>query len=466
VVPSDRRHETLRVSVEVAEQVLVDVLNAPTLQLKEQVLKSLKVCDSAPSVPQEKVLGVQDCEAAGCVPAPPQLELSTVVPSDRRQETVCVSEPEFTLTSQLAVRVCVKLVPQPVLGANEVKSHVPLPPVQALKPLCAQVKVQPPKSATVCVVAGFVVVQKESATVTPSSRWQLTLRVCTRLEVHAVPAAGVNAPLIQVYTWPMPETVKLVADPAAVETAIVAVSVPLIEGSKLRAPLVQDCPAMRDALVHVPLEIAKSGLLLANGVAPKETGPPTAVSVTVPQVTEVLSATLPQLGMAPIEIVPLPTLCAVKLVEVPSPAVAETERLAFRLPAAAGVKITMPEVQVLPALKVTLAQVPCGIANSPELANGEAPKLTGPPTAVTISPPHVTGAPILLAAQVSVGAEAAPQPPESATVCVETGVVPVQLLLATVVVVVPSNCWHVTVRVCVRAKVQLEPAAGVNAVVL
>jgi hypothetical protein len=120
VIPSERRHETLRVSVAVAEQLLFSAPKLPALQLKEHVLKSLKVSLNAASVPHEKLVGVQAFEAAGCVPALLQLVLATVVPSERRQETVCVSAPELTFTSQLAVRVCVKLAPQPVLGAQEV----------------------------------------------------------------------------------------------------------------------------------------------------------------------------------------------------------------------------------------------------------------------------------------------------------------------------------------------------------
>lgn len=119
-VPSERRQVTLRVSVAVAEQLLLSAPKFPTLQLKEHVLKSVKVSLKGACAPHEKVVGVQACEAAGCGPALLQLESATVVPSERRQETVCVSAPELTFTSQVAVRVCVRPVPQPVLGAQEV----------------------------------------------------------------------------------------------------------------------------------------------------------------------------------------------------------------------------------------------------------------------------------------------------------------------------------------------------------
>jgi hypothetical protein len=77
----------------------------------------LKVCESAPSVPQEKLSGVQAAEARGADPV--QFELSTVVPSERVQETARVSVPEFAVTTHEPVRVWVKPVPQPVVGAQE-----------------------------------------------------------------------------------------------------------------------------------------------------------------------------------------------------------------------------------------------------------------------------------------------------------------------------------------------------------
>jgi hypothetical protein len=84
-----------------------------------QVLTSLKVCAIAPSVPQLKVVGVHDWLLAGFVPKLAQLTSLTVVPSERKQETVCASAPEFAFTTQEPVRVCGRFVPQPVLGVQE-----------------------------------------------------------------------------------------------------------------------------------------------------------------------------------------------------------------------------------------------------------------------------------------------------------------------------------------------------------
>ena len=53
VVPSDWVQVTLRVCVSVAEQVLVSEPQVPAVQEYVQVVVSLKVCESAPSVPQE-----------------------------------------------------------------------------------------------------------------------------------------------------------------------------------------------------------------------------------------------------------------------------------------------------------------------------------------------------------------------------------------------------------------------------
>ena len=53
---------------------------------------SLKVCESEPSVPQEKpLLAVQDSLVAGIVPV--QAELSRVIPSERTHVTDCVAVP-------------------------------------------------------------------------------------------------------------------------------------------------------------------------------------------------------------------------------------------------------------------------------------------------------------------------------------------------------------------------------------
>jgi hypothetical protein len=77
----------------------------------------LKLCESAPSVPQEKLAGVQAEEATGAVPV--QFELSTVLPSERVQETARVSVPELAVTTHEPVRVWIRPVPQPVVGAQE-----------------------------------------------------------------------------------------------------------------------------------------------------------------------------------------------------------------------------------------------------------------------------------------------------------------------------------------------------------
>jgi hypothetical protein len=160
--------------------------------------------------------------------------------------------------------------------------------------------------------------------------------------------------------WPKPEALKLVGDPTIVAMEMVAESVPAIEGLKVSAPVVQLCPAASDAFAHVPLEIPKSALLLLRGAAGKLTGPWKAVKVMLPQVTVVPSATLPQLGMEPTDIVPFPDPCARKLLELPSPVTAERLMLVERLPATSAVKVMTPEVQVAPALKVASAQVPAG----------------------------------------------------------------------------------------------------------
>jgi hypothetical protein len=312
--------------------------------------------------------------------------------------------------------------------------------VQEPKPLCVQLKVQPPKSLTVWLTAGLVAVQNVSATIVPTSFWQVTSRVCAKVAVQAEPAAGVKAPLTHAYTWPMPERLKLLGLPESVVMLTVAASAPTIEGLKVTAPLVQVWPALKVVFAQVPDPRAKSALLLENGVAPKMTVFPTAVKVTVPQVTARPSAVFAQLGGEPTEIVPAPAPLARKFPLVPNPALGDIVTPALRLPKAVGVKEATPEVQVLPAPIVALAHVPLGIVKSEPFVNTVAPKLTGPPEAVTVTEPHVEVAPILVVGQLSVAALTVPQLLESATDWLEAGVAPVQLVLATVAKLVPLYC--------------------------
>lgn len=109
----------MRVCVASFEQVLLEALQALGTQVKVQVLKSVKDSESGASVPQENpAVGVQACELAGCVPV--QFEASTVVPSLRWQEKVCDCVPVPLSATQVPERVCVKFVPQPVVGAQAV----------------------------------------------------------------------------------------------------------------------------------------------------------------------------------------------------------------------------------------------------------------------------------------------------------------------------------------------------------
>lgn len=104
--------------------------------------------------------------------------------------------------------------------------------------------------------------------------------------------------------------------------------------------------------------------------------------------------------------------------------------------------MTAPEVQLAPDASVVLAQVPLPTVNcDATLENGVAPKLTGPPVAVTVKVPQLIGVPILEVPQLIVEMLATvPQPPLSATLWLDAGAVPVQELLDTVVYVVPLNC--------------------------
>jgi hypothetical protein len=120
VVPSARTQVLVRVSVAVAEQVELGALQALDSQEKEQVEKSLKDCVVALSVPQLKPEdGVQASEVTGAVPAPEHRLASTVWPSDCKQLMVRVALEEFVSAVQVPVRVCVKLAPHPVVGAQE-----------------------------------------------------------------------------------------------------------------------------------------------------------------------------------------------------------------------------------------------------------------------------------------------------------------------------------------------------------
>jgi hypothetical protein len=120
VVPSERTQLLVRVSVAVAEQVELGAPQALDSQEKEQVLKSLKDCASAPSVPHENPeVGVHEALVAGSVPAPEHKLASTVWPSDCKQAMVRVWVEDRESAVQVPVRVCVKLAPQPVVGAQE-----------------------------------------------------------------------------------------------------------------------------------------------------------------------------------------------------------------------------------------------------------------------------------------------------------------------------------------------------------
>ena len=132
--------ETARVWVAVAEQVFEEADQLPAVQAYVQVEVSLKVCVSAPSVPQVKGAGVQLCVSAGA--AVVQLLLETVVPSLRVQVAVCDAVPEFAATTQVPVRVWVKPVPQPVAGAHEVYCHEAVPPLHDPNPEGVHAKVQ------------------------------------------------------------------------------------------------------------------------------------------------------------------------------------------------------------------------------------------------------------------------------------------------------------------------------------
>jgi hypothetical protein len=69
-----------------------------------QVLVSLKVWVSAPSVPQESpVVGVQLSLSAGSVVV--QLVSATVLPSERKQVTLLVAVPELAVPTHVPVRV-------------------------------------------------------------------------------------------------------------------------------------------------------------------------------------------------------------------------------------------------------------------------------------------------------------------------------------------------------------------------
>jgi hypothetical protein len=196
IVPSLCRQVTLRVMVALVEQELLGAPKAPTFHVSVQALVSEKVWLKASSVPQLKPLvGVHASEVAGAELV--QLAPSTVVPSERTQETDCAAVPEFAVTLQVPVRVCVKLVPQPVAGRNGVYEKVPVPPVQLPKPLPTQLKVQPLKSEATWLVSGLLpaVAQLSSLTVVPSERRQETLRVSVELAEQVL--LELNAPTLQ-----------------------------------------------------------------------------------------------------------------------------------------------------------------------------------------------------------------------------------------------------------------------------
>jgi hypothetical protein len=136
------------------------------------------------SVPQEKfTLGVHACEVAGALPV--QLLPATVVPSERTQETVCVWLEELASATHDPVRVCA-VVPQPVAGVQEEYCQVPVPPEQVPKPEPVQLKVQPVRTETVCVVAGTVPVHKPASAVVPSERVQVFVRVSVAVDDGAL----------------------------------------------------------------------------------------------------------------------------------------------------------------------------------------------------------------------------------------------------------------------------------------
>jgi hypothetical protein len=101
----------------VASQVLEEADQLPTVHAYVQVDVSLKVCESAPSVPQlYPELGVQAVLATG---APPEQKLfETVVPSLRWQVTKRVSVEEFTSAMQEPERVWRSPAPHPAVGAQ------------------------------------------------------------------------------------------------------------------------------------------------------------------------------------------------------------------------------------------------------------------------------------------------------------------------------------------------------------
>jgi hypothetical protein len=190
----------------------------------------------------------------------------------------------------------------------------------------------------------------------------------------------------------VPEAVKLAPAPAVVLTVTVVDFAPVLAGSKLTAPVVQELPeAIVLFAVQVPaLKVKSVASLEDSGVADKMTGPPEAVKVTVPQATDVPTVLAPQVRLeglaAKLPVPPVPE----RVKDVPVPALAATVTVSDLAPVVAGLKVIVPVVQEAPFVSTLLAvQVPKGAVKSVLSVplNGVADKVTGPPEAVKVIVP-------------------------------------------------------------------------------
>jgi hypothetical protein len=164
----------------------------------------------------------------------------------------------------------------------------------------------------------------------------------TVIEPHAK-AVGFTETVPKV---PVPVILKLVLVPVVVFTVTVEARLSLVCGLKVIVPVAQVVPAPSTLLaVQVPRGRLKSReSLKLNGVAPKVTEPPLAVKVTVVQLLVEPTAVVGH-ATGTVAAESVPKVVAVKVADPATPVVGVTVTKLDGVPAAVGLKITLPVVQ-------------------------------------------------------------------------------------------------------------------------
>jgi len=224
--------------------------------------------------------------------------------------------------------------------------------------------------------------------------------------------------IVGVPSVPVPDSENVVEPPALGLTVTVAECVPALAGLNVRVPLIQVWPTVSVTFAHDPANTEKSvESLFERGLAPRVTGPPFAISVTVPQLLEaptLVDGHVRDAGLAErLPWIPVPFTVVEGL-----PLFVLTVMLVVSEPIDCGLNVMVPSAQLWPDVRLRFAvHVPLPTLKSVESVEvtGVAPRVNGPPVAVReTAPVHgaVVPAPVFgqLTVLLSVGVPSTPVP--------------------------------------------------------